>query len=76
MAFELWETESRNLAAVYDTEAEALVGVREAVVRHGRKYAESFALVHEDKRGNSRTVAMGAELVSLALPKPAISKAS
>jgi hypothetical protein len=63
MAYELWDTESRNLAAVYDSEAEALAAVRDAVDRHGRGYAASFALVHEDKRGHSKTVAMGVDLI-------------
>lgn len=76
MAFELWETKSRNLAAVYDTEAEALAAIRETVDRHGQQYAESFALVYEDKRGNSKTVAMGASLIERALRAPAISKAA
>lgn len=67
MAFELWETESRNLAAVYDTESEALAAIRDAVDQHGRQYAESFALVHEDKKGNSKTVAMGVDLIERAL---------
>ena len=66
MAFELWEVGRRNLAAVYDTEAEALAAIRDAVDRHGRQYAESFALVHEDKKGNSKTVAMGVDLIERA----------
>ena len=67
MAYELCETASRNLAAVYDTEADALAAVRDAVDRHGRPYAESFALVHEDKKGNSKTLAMGVDLIERAL---------
>ena len=76
MAFELWETESRNLAAVYDTEREALAAIRDALERHGKQYVQSFALVHEDKRGDSKTVALGAELIARALGTPAVSKAS
>ena len=76
MAFELWETDSRNLAAVYDSEAEALAAIRDAIDRHGKRYAESCALVHEDKRGNAKTVAMGADLIARALGAAAVSKAS
>jgi len=76
MAFELWETESRNMAAVYDTEAEALAGIREAVDLHGKQYVESFALVYEDKRGSAKTVAMGSDLIARAHHTSAVSKAS
>ena len=63
MAYELWEMESRNLAAVYDTEAQALAAIREAVDLHGRSYAESFALVREASSGGARTIATGFDLI-------------
>jgi hypothetical protein len=70
MAFELWEIDSRNLAAVGDTEAEALATLHDAVDYHGRHHAESFALVYEDRGGNPKTIAIGADLVERALGWP------
>lgn len=63
MAYELWDLTSRNVTGFFDGEAAALAAVREVVVRHGRPYAEAFALVREDRRGRSTTVARGGDLV-------------
>jgi hypothetical protein len=67
MRFELWDLTTRNVAGFFDTEAEALAAVRAAFQSHGRGYAEAFALVREDARGRSKTIARGAELVERAV---------
>ena len=66
MSYELWDLVSRNATGFFDTEAEALRAVRSAAELHGRAYAESFALVREDERGRSRTIARGTQLVDRA----------
>ena len=67
MTFELWDLTTRNLAGFFETEAEALAATRAAVQTHGRDYAEAFALIREDSRGRSTTIARGADLVERAL---------
>jgi hypothetical protein len=67
MRFELWDLTTRNVTGFFDTEAEALAAVRSAVRAHSRAYAEAFALIREDARGRSTTIARGAELVERAL---------
>jgi hypothetical protein len=67
MTYQLWETTSRNLAAVYDTEGAALATIREAIATNGRDYAARFALIAEDRRGRTQTLAMGITLVDRAL---------
>jgi hypothetical protein len=67
VTYELWSKPSRSALGAFDTEAEALAAVREAVAQHGRAYAEGFAVIREDRRGRSKLVAEGAQLVDLAL---------
>jgi len=44
MRFELWDMETGNLVGDYDSEAEALSVVREAVRQHGRAVVAALAL--------------------------------
>jgi hypothetical protein len=67
MHFELWHVPSGNLVHTFDEEAEALAVVKRAFEQHGRDAGESFALGTEDRRGRSRQVAVGAELLERAL---------
>ena len=69
MTFEIWDLVTRNLTGSFSTESEALEAVRNAVERHGRSYAEAFALIQEDSRGRSTTIARGMELIERALGK-------
>ncbi|HLH26234.1 MAG TPA: hypothetical protein VK066_27260 [Chloroflexota bacterium] len=64
--FEVWDLDSRNVLAVYETEAAALSAVARAVKHHGPDYATSLALMREDARGRSRLVAQGAALLERA----------
>lgn len=66
MTYELWDTESRNRIAEYETEDAALVDVRYALEQHGESYVASLALGLEAPDGQSRTVAVGPELVTYA----------
>lgn len=66
MRYELWDLTTRNVTSFFPTEAEALAAVRAAVERHGRAYAEAFALIREDARGRSKTIARGTELIERA----------
>ena len=67
MHFELWHIPSGNLVNSFVREAEALVVVRRAYEQGGHKAGESFALGTEDRRGRSRQLAAGAELLARAL---------
>jgi len=67
MAFELWETESRNLAGVYDTEAAAFAAIREVISLRGRDAVRTFALVRGKPGGNVESIASGTALMDLAL---------
>lgn len=69
MNFELWSKASRNIVGAFDTEGEALAAVRDAIDQHGRDYAEEFAIVREDSRGNSKLISEGAALVERAIVK-------
>jgi hypothetical protein len=66
MAYELWDTDSRNVVGEYDSEAEALAVVRQAIDRDGPDAANSLMLAFEDRTGRSRMIASGAELVDRA----------
>jgi hypothetical protein len=67
MTYELWSKASRSIVGGFDSEAEALAAVRDALARHGRAYAEEFAVVREDQRGRSKLIAEGTELVERAV---------
>jgi hypothetical protein len=67
MRFELWDLTTRNVTGFFPTEAAALAAVRAAIQEHGRVYAEAFALIREDTRGRSRTIARGSDLIDRAL---------
>ncbi len=67
MVFVVWSIESASALATYDTEAGALADVRAAVERHGSDYGAGLALTRENRRGDTRTIAQGTELVDRAL---------
>ena len=69
MHWELWDTESGNMVGDYDSEADALAVVREAVRRYGANVANTLALgaEHDDEGGDDADlppVIHGAELVA------------
>jgi hypothetical protein len=66
-AFELWEARSHNLMADFDTEAEALSAIAEAIYRYGPGYADSIVLIRVGPRGGLKRVAAGVDLAERAL---------
>jgi hypothetical protein len=66
VTYELWSKASRSVLGAFDSEAEALAAVREALAHHGRAYAEELAVVREDRRGHSNLLAEGIQLVDRA----------
>lgn len=67
MHWELWDTDTGNLVGEYDTEAEALAVVRDALALHGLAAIAPLALgaEHEDEGGDDAalpSVIHGAEL--------------
>jgi hypothetical protein len=69
MPYELWSKASRGILGDFPTEGKALIAFREALAANGRAYAESLAIIFEDRHGRSRAVAEGSALVELALAK-------
>jgi len=67
MHYELWHVPSGNLVNTFERETEALAAVRRAFELDGREAGEAFALGTEDRRGRSRQIAIGAELLARAL---------
>ena len=63
---ELWDTESRNIVAVFGSRAEALSSVRLALRTHGRAAVGILALGTEDGDGGGEVIARGAGLADLA----------
>jgi hypothetical protein len=71
MHWELWDTDSGNMVGDYDTEADALVIVRDAVRRHGPAVAATLALgaEYDDEAGSDDelpSVLSGGELIARA----------
>ena len=66
MAYEIWATAPGNLLATFDTRGEALAAVRAAPCAHGREYVADLALAYENRRGQTRMLAAGDELIRLA----------
>jgi hypothetical protein len=67
MHYELWHIPSGNLVNTFDGESAALAAVRRAFEQNGRAAGEAFALGTEDRRGRSRQIAAGADLLARAL---------
>lgn len=65
MASEAWNTRTGNRVGSFGTQDEALAFVARAAQEHGAGYVRRLALVAEDDRGRSRTLATGADLVAL-----------
>jgi len=66
MVYVLWSIPSASALATYETEADALAAVHEGVERNGLPYGLDLLLTRENRRGDTRTVASGAELVQRA----------
>lgn len=64
--YELWDTETRNRVAAFESRAAALAVVRHTVSTQGRSLAEMMVLGTEDDEGEGEVIARGAGLVELA----------
>ena len=67
VAFQLWETQSHNLMADFDTEAQVLAAVAEAICTNGASYVDSIMLVRVGPQGGLTRIAVGPELAARAL---------
>ena len=73
LAYELWETQSGNLMASFESEAEALRAIVARARRHGPASVDSIALVQvndADEDGEMVTVASGEDLLVRAEQAP------
>ncbi len=66
MAYELWRISTGNLQNTYASQAEALAVVLTVLQARGPEEAADFALGYENRRGQTRAIATGEELVRLA----------
>ncbi|MGE3272627.1 MAG: hypothetical protein AB7P40_28050 [Chloroflexota bacterium] len=64
MGYELWDTETRNLVAAFESEAEALQAARQFITMNSEAYPNALALVLEDEQGESTLVARGVTLAN------------
>lgn len=64
MAYELSSTDTRNIVGDYETEAAALTVVTNALRTQGRAAVVDLALGYEDRRGRTRMIAAGEELIA------------
>ncbi len=64
--FAIWDMETGNLVAAYDSEDAALRLLADSLTQHGATYVASLALVREDQRGRLRVLADGTALVERA----------
>ena len=66
-AFELWDTETRNLVGAHASEAAALEFVRSYVTQHGPEYPASWVLLWDDDAADEAgQIAEGQTLLALA----------
>ena len=66
ITYTLWDAETRNAVAWFDSEEEALAAVRETLRADGRELAETLLLGKEDGAGQPALIAAGAALIERA----------
>jgi len=64
--YQLWDTDTRNLVAEFDTQEEALAAVKRTLEVDGRALAETLFLGVDEEGGAGGVIAQGAALVALA----------
>ena len=69
--YELWHMDTGNLSGEFDSEAQALAAIRDALTRHGHAYTVQFDLVLCDATGDRNSLAAGEALSASALSSPA-----
>ena len=66
MAYEIWETSTRNLIADFPSEEKALHAVRKALKKRGAGYVSTWLLAYEDENEATSKLAAGMDLVARA----------
>jgi hypothetical protein len=66
MTFELWDTESGNLLAVYPSRSAALTFVKTVVTEDGQPAVEQWELFEMQNGERAESIAYGEELAALA----------
>jgi hypothetical protein len=66
MLYTLWDIETNNLVAEYDSRHDALGLVLSGIARNGPQDTDTLALEVEDDEGNVTSVAFGQALAELA----------
>ncbi len=64
--FDLWDTETGNLIGTFETEKHALKIVHDLLFSKGIQYADALDLGIQDATGNSRSIATGPKLATMA----------
>ena len=64
--YELWDLDTRNLVAVFDSEAAALASIRADLRAHGRAAVENLLLGRVEEGGGGGEIAAGEELIARA----------
>ena len=64
--YQLWDTDTRNLVAEFDTQEEALAAVKRTLEVDGRELAETLFLGVDEEGAAGGVIAQGAALVALA----------
>jgi hypothetical protein len=65
--FEIWETETGNLAGDYESQAEALAVIRRILESDHPETVKTLLLTEEHESGKSIQIGAGEELVRLAV---------
>ena len=66
LRYELWDKDSGNLVAVFDSEESALASVGRTLDAHGPTAVETLALGTSDENGDGELIAEGAALLAQA----------
>jgi hypothetical protein len=65
-AYELWDFDTRNIVAVYDSQEAALAAVRDDLQEHGRELVETLVLLVTREDGAKVRIAAGDDLIARA----------
>lgn len=66
MYYELWNVDSGNIVASFDSEAAALESVRKMVDAYGDASVDDWSLIPRDALGYGETIAYGRDLLKRA----------
>lgn len=75
MPYEIWDYENGNIVYAYENQEEALAEVSAMIQANGTDAVRTWALQFDDYDAPPRTIAVGDELIQLALSYPSRSVA-